>query len=161
MLLLSVNGTKGGRLANGITQKLEQAAYFYAKKLKMVDKNAFLEIKVPRKRGFIDGDIGGLCAASEEEHETGQEYMHIEIDLANTIISEMLRNLAHEMVHAKQYLMGELCVDVRTWKGVRFKSKLNDLYDVSAPWEKEAYRVEKTLYKQLIKNFGENYVRSR
>ena len=63
MLLLSVNGTKGGRLANGITHKLEQAAYFYAKKLKMADKNAFLEIKVPRKRGFIDGDIGGLCGA--------------------------------------------------------------------------------------------------
>jgi hypothetical protein len=161
MLLLSCTGTKGGRLSKSLTVKLETAAYFYAKKLKVADKDAFLEIRVPRKRGFIGGGIGGLCGASEEEHDTGQEYMHIEIDLANTTISEMLRYLAHEMVHAKQYLMGELCIDVRTWKGVRFESKLNDAYDINAPWEKEAYRVENTLYKQLIKNFGENYVRSR
>lgn len=161
MLLLAVNGTKGGKLPNGLTTKLEQAAYFYAKKLKMSDEDSFIEIKVPRKRGFIDGCIGGLCSAADEEHEAGYEYMHIVIDLANVTISEMLRNLAHEMVHAKQYLKGELCVDVQSWKGVRFKSKLGVDYDVNAPWEKEAYRRETLLYKKLLDHYGENYGRSR
>ena len=45
MLLLAVNGTKGGKLSNGITTKLEQAAYFYAKKLKMSEEDSFIEIK--------------------------------------------------------------------------------------------------------------------
>ena len=161
MLLLAVNGTKGGKLPNGLTTKLEQAAYFYAKKLKMSEEDSFIEIKVPRKRGFIDGCIGGLCSAADEEHEAGYEYMHIVIDLANVTISEMLRNLAHEMVHAKQYLKGELCVDVQSWKGVRFKSKLGVDYDVNAPWEKEAYRRENLLYKKLLDHYGENYGRSR
>jgi hypothetical protein len=87
--------------------------------------------------------------------------MHIVIDLANIKISEMLRNLAHEMVHAKQYLKGELCVDVQSWKGIRFESKLGYDYDVNAPWEKEAYRKESFLYKKLIEHYGENYVKSR
>jgi hypothetical protein len=161
MLLLAVNGTKGGKLPNGLTTKLEQAAYFYAKKLKMSDEDSFIEIKVPRKRGFIDGCIGGLCSAADEEHDAGYEYMHIIIDLANVTFSEMLRNLAHEMVHAKQYLKGELCVDVQSWKGIRFQSKLGSDYDINAPWEKEAYRRETLLYKKLLDHYGENYGTSR
>lgn len=161
MLLLAVTGTKGGKLSNGLTNKLEQAAYFYAKQLKMSDADTFIEIKVPRKRGFIDGCIGGLCGASDEEHDAGYEYMHIEIDLANIKFGDMLRNLAHEMVHAKQYIKGELDLDVQSWKGIRFQSKLGNDYDVNAPWEKEAYRKETILYKKLLKHYGEKYVRSK
>ena len=161
MLILAVTGTKGGKLSNGLTNKLEQAAYFYAKQLKMSDADTFIEIKVPRKRGFIDGCIGGLCGASDEEHDAGYEYMHIEIDLANIKFGDMLRNLAHEMVHAKQYIKGELDLDVQSWKGIRFQSKLGNDYDVNAPWEKEAYRKETILYKKLLKHYGEKYVRSK
>ena len=161
MLLLSVTGTKGGKLSNGLTNKLEQAAYFYAKQLKMTDEDTLIEIRVPRKRGFIDDCIGGLCGASEEEHDAGYEYMHIEIDLANIKISDMLRNLAHEMVHAKQYIKRELCLDVQSWKGIRFQSKLGNDYDVNAPWEKEAYRRETLLYKKLLSHYGEKYGTSR
>ena len=64
MLLLAVTGTKGGKLPNGLTNKLAQAAYFYAKKLKMSEEDTFIEIKVPRKRGFIDGCIGCLLYTS-------------------------------------------------------------------------------------------------
>ena len=62
----------------------------------------------------------------------------------------MIQNLAHEMVHAKQYLKKELNMENRKWKGRVYKSKENDPWDMKLPWEKEAYKVEKVLYKNYI-----------
>jgi hypothetical protein len=57
-------------------------------------------------------------------------------------MKSMMQTLAHEMVHAKQYLRGELCGYSMSWKG---KKPRNYKYE-NAPWEREAYKLEAELY---------------
>jgi hypothetical protein len=56
---------------------------------------------------------------------------------------EMMLTLAHEMVHAKQILRGELiCEPHWIWKGHR----ANGYAYKNQPWEREAYKMEKPLF---------------
>lgn len=56
---------------------------------------------------------------------------------------EMMQTLAHEMVHARQFLRGELTCD----GGFAWKGRRADGYEYeNQPWEIEAYRLEKTLF---------------
>ena len=63
--------------------------------------------------------------------------------------SDMMQTLAHEMVHAKQFLRGELDYDENgefTWKnrsgrGYKYKNQ---------PWEKEAEKFEKILFLECL-----------
>lgn len=56
---------------------------------------------------------------------------------------EMMKTLAHEMVHARQFLRGQLtCEGGFAWKG-----RKADGFDYrNQPWEKEAYRLEDELF---------------
>ena len=56
-----------------------------------------------------------------------------------------MQTLAHEMVHAKQYLRGELNGWTNSWKG---RKPRNYKYE-NAPWEKEAYKLEMKLYENF------------
>lgn len=60
--------------------------------------------------------------------------------------NEMMQTLAHEMVHVKQYLRGELdsSGNKYKWKG---RNADGWQYD-NQPWEKEAYGREKALYEK-------------
>jgi len=70
----------------------------------------------------------------------------------------LLRTLAHEMVHVKQYIMGEMTALSSDKNGigrVQWKSRVVDEYDInyrSLPWEKEAYRMERPLYRSYCKH---------
>jgi len=56
---------------------------------------------------------------------------------------EQMNCLAHEMVHARQFLRGQLVAEgVWKWKG---RNADGYEYD-NQPWEKEAYRLEKELF---------------
>lgn len=58
---------------------------------------------------------------------------------------EMMQTLAHEMVHARQFLRGQLDAEGSNgwvWKG---RNAGGFEYE-NQPWEKEAYRLEKTLF---------------
>jgi len=57
--------------------------------------------------------------------------------------SEMMMTLAHEMVHAKQFLRGELKSEPNWfWKG---RAARNYKY-INQPWEREAFRMERELF---------------
>lgn len=55
----------------------------------------------------------------------------------------LMRNLAHELVHAKQHILGEISDKHYKWKG-RDYSHLSDNY-FEQPWEIEAYEAEDML----------------
>ena len=56
--------------------------------------------------------------------------------------------LAHEMVHLKQFVRGELC-DYETGR-VQWKTRsFGRVHYNDQPWEKEAYRLEEKLYKEF------------
>ena len=54
-----------------------------------------------------------------------------------------MQALAHEMVHARQFLRGQLTAE----GGFAWKGRKADGYDyMNQPWEKEAYRLERELF---------------
>tara|TARA_R110000868_G_C10553774_1_gene736159 strand:+ start:60 stop:488 length:429 start_codon:yes stop_codon:yes gene_type:complete len=58
-------------------------------------------------------------------------------------LNEMAQNLAHELVHAKQFILGEINSTDYIWKKIDY-SECNYW---EQPWEVEAYHREDYLYK--------------
>lgn len=78
----------------------------------------------------------GLC-------EGGTSYADIQIGKRGQSFLKQMQALAHEMVHARQFLRGELTAEgVWKWKG---RNADNYAY-TNQPWEKEAYRLERELF---------------
>lgn len=71
---------------------------------------------------------------------------------------ELLTTVAHEMIHVKQYELGELVGDTstQTWtyKGVKhdWSGGVPRSVYYSAPWEVEAYGLEKAMYEMWLEN---------
>ena len=103
---------------------------------RMWSKAIFINFKTT-----LDNQAEGLCWGDPSEG-------YVDISIARTSIGKkmtmksMMQTLAHEMVHAKQYLRGELCGYSMSWKG---KKPRNYKYE-NAPWEREAYKLEAELY---------------
>ena len=62
----------------------------------------------------------------------------------NQIEEEIIRTLAHEMVHVKQLVYHETNDELSVWKGKRVNSDLLDYWH--HPWEIEAYGCEVGLF---------------
>jgi hypothetical protein len=95
---------------------------------------------------FTNKDIGayGLCNGDNDYAEiqiakkcpeTGRKFGFI----------EMMQTLAHEMVHARQFIRGQL--DAEGAKGWKWKGRNAEGFQYeNQPWEKEAYRLEGQLF---------------
>lgn len=84
----------------------------------------------------LDNSAQGLC-------EGDVDYAEIQIGKKDQSFLKQMQALAHEMVHARQFLRGELtAVGVWKWKG---RNADNYAY-TNQPWEKEAYRLERELF---------------
>lgn len=58
-----------------------------------------------------------------------------------------IKTLSHELVHAKQYLRGEITGYDRIWRQGRKKIDCSHIKDEKEyPWEQEAYKLEDELY---------------
>ena len=119
--------------------------------------DADIDIRFVKK---CDGDAGGYCFGDEEE---------VEIEIATHVqgeplsIKTILINLAHEMVHAKQIITGQL-IDhglkmatmddgsVSLKKSVTFNDvDYSDTPYDEQPWEIEAYAFERIVYDECFK----------
>ena len=121
--------------------KVEKYVHSLCKELginRMHSKVIFLTFKTTLdndSQGLCLGDLKeGYCEISIARQSEGKKIDH----------SVMMQTLAHEMVHAKQYIRGELCGWSMSWKG---KKPRNYKYE-NAPWEREAYKREEELYKK-------------
>jgi hypothetical protein len=119
---------------------VRRAAEFYANELiskKMLD-NIFVKIKFNKKL-----DVYGY-ASVEECNDSGKprEFL-IEV---NPLIGarDILKTIAHEMVHIKQYAYCETNEAMTHWKGTRINSDDIDYWD--HPWEIEAHGREDGLF---------------
>lgn len=100
------------------------------------------EIIIKFQKHLYDGAYGH-CWGDTEHAEVHIARYHGDQRLSK---AEMLSTLAHELVHAKQYLRGELVDlddEVGFWKGKEFDSSLDELH---LPWEVEAYKLEMEIY---------------
>jgi hypothetical protein len=94
-----------------------------------------VDINVEIKRR-LDDDMAGYCWG---------DFEHIEIEIARQSAdhtytrSELLLNLTHELVHAKQLINKQFEYNIR-----------NHLRYEQLPWEKEAYGLEESLYQKYF-----------
>lgn len=118
---------------------VKRAVDFYAENLmtqKMLD-NIFLKIKFNPKINVFG------YASVEEVNDRGKPREFL-IELNPHIgAAEILKTIAHEMVHVKQFVYGETNESLTRWKGTRIDES-TDYYD--QPWEIEANGVEIGLF---------------
>lgn len=119
------------------------AVSFYAKKLRIMKYDA--EIHVAFKFGYTE--LFGIHAQCDYDY-SGK--ITIDID-AKTHDYIVLAVLAHEMVHARQYLDGRLSEKkgLRLWKGAKVPASMSY---VNEPWEREAMRKEVILSHQFLES---------
>ena len=93
------------------------------------------EITIRFKR-VMDDDAWGYCNGDVND---------IEIEINRTIsFEDQMQTLAHEMVHAKQFLRKEL--DGNLWKKRNYEHREYE----DQPGEKEANKLEEKLYKRCF-----------
>lgn len=125
---------------------IAKAAEFYGSLLlsKRMANTICLDIKLMKK--LDDPDTEGYCQFIERD--VGYRLFEIEL-LKDVPLEEILRNLAHEMVHLKQFATGELDYNVKPahiskWHGLSVNEKTVNYWDL--PWEIEAFGREKGLF---------------
>ena len=103
-----------------------------------------LEYLLPRVRREVDIHIDIVNEIQDTDWMAccygDKDEVYIEIKRLYNL-DEMLQNLAHELVHAKQYIKGQLDPDLETWQRKAYKLPYRQ-----QPWEVEAYKLEKELY---------------
>ena len=98
------------------------------------------------------GNFGGIRSKDSKTAGTASRRGNdINIKIANIVfgqasVEEKMKTLAHELVHAKQYITGELQFD--QWKGTPEANYLHLPY-AETPWEEEAYRLQEYLYERF------------
>jgi len=120
---------------------LDVLNHFFKNKLK---RNVDIHLKMVTKQsdlGFCHGDRNEVYIDLCRNHENYEGIFTLD-DIAKT--------LAHELVHAKQYLRGEIKPTDNIWH------KTGEVYDDTSyrqlPWEHEAYMMEDFLYTLYWKN---------
>ena len=119
---------------------VKRAAFFYAQELltpKMLE-NVYLRIKFNPK-------IEAYGYAEILEYNESRKAREFEIELHPGIgAAEILKTLAHEMTHIKQFAYNETNENLTRWKGLRVDP--DNLEYWVQPWEIEAHGMESGLF---------------
>ena len=125
-------------------------------KVKEYSEQALSDL-MPRLRRNVDIDIYIVTECDEKNYALcWGDKNEVEIELARKSGSkkfthdEMMLNLAHELVHAKQFIKGELHPTLHKWK--KFKKDYAKTPYFKQPWEKEAYLMEDKIFNKHWKN---------
>ena len=136
-------------------QAVGSAALYYGALLlgTRMAKNIYLEIKLTKDLKKKEKAYG-YCHIIDDDLNRPREFM-IELDTSmKHSFDQILIWLAHEMVHLKQFVRGEL-FDYETGK-VQWKKRMyGNVHYEDQPWEKEAYRLEDKLYNEFAEWYCE------
>lgn len=127
----------------------DSAAHFYLKQL-IPTCQISLEIKM-RRNMFKNDGAKADCSCSDEEVSPREFEMNIDSSMN---IHGILRALAHECVHIKQFVKREMSdvnlgCNFTKWKGKIYNIKKTSYWDL--PWEIEAYGREIGLYEEFVR----------
>jgi hypothetical protein len=132
-----------------LKQQLKEMALFVLPKLvkgrPLLLNNLKLYVKMDDKLTTKE-DAWGLCYWKGNPYRPRAFSIYIRNSLSSIAI---IQTYIHELVHVKQYLLGELS-DYASGK-IKWKKRiyedLDDQWrDLSSPWEKEAYKISKSMY---------------
>lgn len=116
--------------------ELVSAKDFFAEILLSSQMLNFVNIEVK----IVSGNApSGLCIIDEYNNQNKPRSFTIEIN-KNQSKLEILNAVAHEMVHVKQYVYGELNEQMSSWLGQ--KIDCDEVNYFEQPWEVEAYNLE-------------------
>ena len=146
-MLITVEGYR--RHNKKLFRSLGCAAEFYGEVLlgKRMAKNILVEIKLTKDLKQKE-QAYGYCHITDDNLNRPREFM-IELDTSmKHPFDQILTWLAHEMVHLKQFVRGEL-FDYATGR-VQWKKRMyGNVHYEDQPWEREAYRLETKLYEEF------------
>jgi len=142
-------------------EELTEAAEFFARQLmdpRMV-RNLSIDLEIETNL-----DVHGECV--DEEGTRNPRWFTIR--LKRQKIEDMIRTLAHEMVHVKQHAKNELKSGIvvvsrgklkmtSKWHGEIWKPKRNEDLYFDSPWECQAYGMEVGLYHKWFAFINERY----
>ena len=132
---------------------VERAAYFFEKVLfKRKLPSIRLNIELIHRLKYKE-DTEGDCIW--EDRRTKPREFTIRLDSSNNL-ADLIETLAHEMVHVKQYALGEMkdsgiSLDLVYWQNEEYDSSKVHYYDW--PWEIEAAGRETGLYVRYMEEF--------
>ena len=122
---------------------VEEAAFFFKNQLMPRMKNLWIDIKL-RPNYEDDGD----CIWTDSYYRPRE--FHINLKSTNDE-DHMIKTLAHEMVHVKQWAREEIKdgrdVTRALWKKTRLVDCQKTAYE-DLPWEKEANKLEEILFER-------------
>jgi hypothetical protein len=126
-----------------LKQKISEAFEFYIKKLihPNLIKHLYVTILINPKLE----DNYGECMVTYLDKKLRPRKFLITI---NPKTEDPLFVLAHEMVHVKQYAIGELSPCHTSWKSLRVNEEKLSYKEL--PWEKQALKQDYFLYQQFL-----------
>lgn len=143
-MMVSITGLHTGRFHNVVLKACE----YYLSMLIPVHIRRHIHIDLEFLKS-LDEKADGYCDVTGVNRRNKPREFLIQIQ-KNKSQRYMLMTLAHEMVHLKQYAMGELDENMNAWKGRRIASNV-DYWDT--PWEIEAHGREAGLYVRFCEKY--------
>ena len=134
-----VTGPRGGAVQLDLNANINLAINSFAKQLGINRLKTLIQVRLHNKV-FLDVTEGteALCESLDERN--------FIIDVA--MFGNWVVNLAHEMVHVKQFARGEMDAGLSRWKSNQYAGNI-DYWD--QPWEKEARRLQFKLAEEFSK----------
>jgi hypothetical protein len=127
-----------------VPKKHLKALDFFASKLITHQKRKHIEITV-KYRKVID-ELGTVYV--DDYNVLGMPISFVIEVRQNDSEEEKLKTLAHEMVHVRQYIRGELNEEMSVWRGGKVDS--DEIPYAEQPWEIEAESIAHKLYDEYI-----------
>ena len=123
---------------------VKRAALFYAEQLLKPKTLENFDLKIR-----FNSKIDAYGYASVTEFSPRNKPRQFEVELHPGIGAyDILRTLAHEMVHVKQYIAGDVNIALTRWRGTR----VDDVDYWDQPWEIEAHGIEVGLFTKFVKH---------
>lgn len=143
-MLVSVMGLRSKRFENIV---LKASEYYLSMLIpRHIRQHITIDVEFESR---LDDKADGFCEVIGHNSRKKPREFQISIQ-KNKSQRYMLMTLAHEMVHLKQYALGELDENMNVWKGRRIHSK-TDYWDT--PWEIEAHGREAGLYVRFCEKY--------
>ena len=137
-----ISARNGNKVQNAVARSVAQHCID-----KLMPRMRTLDISILFKKIPAQENTIGTCLMQDNNRT-------FEIEIQKGLsFDEIVKTVCHEMVHVKQYARNEMTDS--TWKGkLRWRNrfiKKNTSYS-KLPWEREAYRKQKTLSKSYYKS---------
>ena len=149
-MILHVKGSN-----KAVRKMVEMASWYYAEKLMGKRLMAGLEININLKKDLLTEEGHEGTAIWDDDGYRPKEFT---INLDTTVnFRNLLINLAHEMVHVKQWAKDEMYEYMNTMGMVRFKGERIHLEETDYwdyPWEIEAYGRQLGLFIRFCEDTG-------